>query len=79
MTDLMETIRDACEAYVTEVDTGKGVRAALAAIDAAGFAIVPKEPTEEMETAYWRAQGMDRAPCDQTWDAMLAAAPKVTA
>jgi hypothetical protein len=60
-------------------DAIRHARAALAAIDAAGFAIVPKEPTEEMETAYWRAQGMDRAPCDQTWDAMLAAAPKVTA
>lgn len=64
--------------------------AVLAAIEASGFVVVPKEPTEEMlsdadsaiprfepdvETKI-RMMGVDGAKL--AWDAMLAAAPKVT-
>ncbi len=47
--------------------------AALAAIEAAGWVCVPREPTEGMYEARRGAVGVKA-----NWDSMLAAAPKVT-
>ena len=33
-----------------------------------------REPTESMISAYWKAQGGDRAPCEETLDALIDAA-----
>lgn len=51
-------------------------RAALAAIEASGYRVVPKEPTEAMlkHAKAWGSVGGERV----IWDAMLAAATKVT-
>ena len=48
----------------------------LAAIEASGYRVVPKEPTEAMikHAKAWGMVGGERV----IWDAMLAAAPKVT-
>lgn len=54
----------------------KKVRAILAALDAAGYQIVPKEPTVEMQAAAIRPHG-DVAFYDEIYRAMLAAAPKI--
>lgn len=52
---------------------------ALAAIEKAGHRIVPVEPTKKMNDAGWLTEDHDGwdGPRD-CWDAMLAAAPKVT-
>ena len=45
----------------------------IQALDAAGYAVVPKEPTEEMR----QASGWITAHCvDDVWAEMLAAAPR---
>ena len=51
-------------------------QAALAAIEAAGFAVVPVEPTEAMKIAAFEAAGpyAEEDPLD-VWRAMIAAAP----
>jgi hypothetical protein len=49
------------------------VAAVLAELDAAGYAIVPKEPTHEMVEAFWATENLAFA----AYEAMLAAAPKV--
>lgn len=51
--------------------------AALAAIEAAGYAVVPKEPTREMLSALYDIGSYDILASD-AYAAMLAAAPKVT-
>lgn len=50
--------------------------AVLAAIEASGYRVVPKEPTEAMlkHAKAWGSVGGERV----IWDAMLAVAPKVT-
>jgi len=61
-------------------------RAALAAIEASGHAVVPVTPTQEMEDAIWfqvscRHPDQGALPKDATdsvYPAMLAARPKVT-
>lgn len=56
------------EAFVRDADT------ALAAIEAAGFALCPLEPTEEMpENA---AHEEDKNECADIYRAMIAARPK---
>ena len=51
----------------------------LAALDAAGYVIVPKEPTEAMKEAVWYRFGDVYDACmnaaEETWRAMLAAKP----
>lgn len=56
-------------------------RAVFAAIEASGYAVVPKEPTEAMtEAGYALDKYGDKWPADMDdiWKAMLVAAPKVT-
>jgi hypothetical protein len=55
------------------------VRARLAALDAAGYQIVPKEPTDEMLYAAQHESEIVSLPPEENheiWIAMLAAAPK---
>ena len=54
-------------------------RAALSAISAAGWAVVPKEPDEAMVKALSATvgAGRDPAPAMASWYARLRAAPKV--
>jgi hypothetical protein len=47
----------------------EGATAALAAIEAMGFAIVPVEPTPEMEKAGWEVEELDTP--DRVWRAMI--------
>lgn len=57
-----------------------GARAALAAIEAQGWCVVPKEPTSEMlDAAYARDTADGRWPVtpDSVYAAMLEARPKV--
>lgn len=72
---------DAMGTRIDDMDSNpwNSARAALAAIDAAGWQVVPKEPIEEMVAAGWASNGhfSDSSPL-QVWQAMLAAAPKVT-
>jgi hypothetical protein len=50
--------------------------AALAAIEANGFAVVPVEPTEAMKIAAFEAAGPHTEECPlDVWRAMIAAAP----
>lgn len=61
-------------------DATKAITAYLAAMEAAGFVVVPVEPTFAME---WAAPGRDQTDTDRSMYAgiyrtMLAARPKVT-
>lgn len=60
-----------------QIDASSADMAAVisAALQAEGMAVVPRDATDQMEAAYWRAQGMDRGSCQDTWAAMLAASP----
>ena len=51
------------------------VNAILSEIASAGLQIVPKDPTEEMESAYWTAMGNDRCNPDECLTTLLRAAP----
>jgi hypothetical protein len=51
-------------------------QSALAAIEANGFAVVPREPTEAMKIAAFEAAGPHTEECPlDVWRAMIAAAP----
>lgn len=55
------------------------VRAAITAIEKAGYRLVPLKPTDKMKAAWSEAYpGPDENDCEVEWSAMLAAAPKVT-
>jgi hypothetical protein len=87
MNDIMKRLHDAANKSRDEAwrpldvtDESMALNAALAELDAAGYAIVPKEPTEVMMGA---VRSLDWASeRDLDWDdgykLMLAAAPKVT-
>jgi hypothetical protein len=91
MTDLVEAVAQAILSHnPTWKDATVEARAALAAIEAAGWRVVPAEPTAEMwngwisvnheydlvtQHAYFDGDSGNWHAC---WDAMLAAAPKVT-
>lgn len=67
---------------ILRTSTMEQLLAALRALDAAGYAVVPKVATQEMETAgYKRFMDLNRrrgcTPGDE-YSAMLAAAPKLT-
>lgn len=72
-------IRDAMDPSMTGDACRRAVIATLLdQIDIAGFAIVPKEPTDEMVRAGAVGSGEDSDGCAcGAWDAMIAAAPKV--
>ena len=53
-------------------------RAALTAIEASGWAVVPMEMTPEMNEAGYQANLVANYGARRSWSAMLAAAPKVT-
>lgn len=54
-------------------------RAALTAIEAAGYVVVPREPTEAMLNAGYATNDYHEAPPEKMWQAMIAAAnPKAT-
>lgn len=62
-----------------------GAGAVLQAIDAAGWQVVPKEPTEDMGVAGARTMPCDAEPgalarsfAGNAWAAMVAAAPRIT-
>lgn len=62
-----------------ELRIREAVRAALRAIEEAGFAIMPKKPTDAMRHAGYRVedqQAEDGICCIDVWSAMVAAAPK---
>jgi hypothetical protein len=85
---LIKSIDDAIAAHYDELPYDDFPAAVFAAIEAAGWQLVPKEPTEEMRDAGWdRAWGInfyerDGALVIETtvsrdiYRAMLAAAPK---
>lgn len=59
----------------------KNARAALAAIEAQGYRVVPVEPTNAMVDAMYALDKVDDrwpACADDIWRAMLSAAPKLT-
>ena len=96
-TNLIETMASHFETYGQYHDLENPqhrrdiARAALSAIEAAGYRVVPVEPTEEMVKAFETPQvefplgngqtlkvhGMTHY-ADNVWRLMLAAAPKVT-
>ena len=51
--------------------------AILAALEAAGYAVVPKEPTEAMLNSGWRERGQQHS-MTAVYKAMLAAAKETT-
>ena len=57
-------------------------RASITAIEAAGYRVVPVEPTEEMADAgtdaRWQSVIRDANNVREIWTAMLSAAPKVS-
>ena len=56
-----------------------GIRAALKAAEAAGWVMVPREPTEAMiEKTYDASDGASVEACQSFYRAMIAAAPKVS-
>lgn len=74
-----------CISHVECADTLAAARSVLASIEASGCVVVPKEPTDEMRDAFWRA--MFETPPDESgpvvigagYDAMLSVRPnKVT-
>lgn len=78
MTDLVEAVERAILALNPKWEEAEDeARAALAAIEAAGYRVLPVEVTDDMEVA---ANEMlhDWVCAQQCWDAMLDAAPKVT-
>lgn len=83
-TNVIETMTQAIRALrfdsMTASPAREQARAALAAIEAAGYRVVPVEPTEEM--AMRAAVILDRDPrpalAATLYAAMLDAAPKVT-
>lgn len=85
MTNLMKLMDDAANASVYETwrpisvtSESMALQAALAALDAAGYAIVPKEPTEGMLEAGYIAEDNHQVVSD-LYRQMIAAAPKVAA
>ena len=74
-----ETLVERIRLQINEADIFKSnveiARAILSEIASAGLQIVPKEPTEEMESAYWTAMGMDRCNPDECLTTLLRAAP----
>ena len=77
MTNLIEAIMDAIDPSA-EMPYGAAaarVRAVISEIEAAGYRVVPVEPTKAMIAA---AMESDRDLVGLTYTAMLAAAPKVT-
>jgi hypothetical protein len=87
MTDLIDKVAEALDGWVDPQGLGWGeeakfaAHATLSAINAAGYAVVPKEPTDPMWFAGHAALETHgesaRASC-WAYVAMLAAAPKVT-
>lgn len=84
MSDLVEVLRDAIlgEAICVENGIANGeeiARACLAALESAGYRVVPVEPTQEMLIAAREAANQSYIPNGSwAWEIMLAAAPKVT-
>lgn len=81
MSDVREMVEVAIrDALAHPHNRGDLADAALAALDAAGWAVVPKEATEEMGFAGARQLVKSGAPIAKSvriWAAMCAAAPKV--
>lgn len=85
MAEALCFVGKACDRHCPDVDHrpcpdalsswGEDAERVLAHLQAEGMAVVPRDATDQMEAAYWRAQGMDRGSCQDTWAAMLAASP----
>lgn len=73
--ELVERLISVAVLYDGLVPPRSLVNAILSEIAAAGLTVVPVEPTEEMEGAYWSAMGDDRCNPDQCLTALLSAAP----
>jgi hypothetical protein len=87
MSDLMTRLATAVWGEAGDRHGTTILETVFAELDAAGYQIVPKVPTEAMidagesqdrEAAPWSGYSTEYARCEDHYAAMLAAAPKVT-
>jgi predicted CoA-binding protein len=71
---MVEAARNAISGYPHTQTITFQMRAALAALEAQGYAVVPVEPTEAMQEAKAQLLMAGRSP-DDIWEVMLKARP----